>query len=92
MKSIKKYSETIFSNDKSEDQSPSFYNIIASSINIFQDRITRSRMAGDPPEVLLTPKLSNIGLLEFNKGIEALNEGKACVKRMLTEIESALSR
>jgi len=92
MKSIKKYSETVFSNDRKEDQAPSFYNIIASSINIFQDRITRSRMAGDPPDVLLNPKLSKIGLLEFDKGIEALNEGKACVKRRMTEIESALSR
>lgn len=92
MKNIKKYSETIFPDDKSKDQTPGFYNIIASSINIFQDRITRSRMAGDPPEVLLAPKLSKIGLLEFDKGIEALNEGKACVKRMLPEIEFALSR
>ena len=92
MKNIKKYSETIFSNKNSADQPPSFYNIISTSINIFQDRITRSRMAGDPPEVLLTPKLSKIGLFEFDKGIEALNEGKACVKRMLPDIESALSR
>jgi NTE family protein len=92
MKNIKKYSETIFSNKNSADQTPSFYNIISTSINIFQDRITRSRMAGDPPEVLLTPKLSKIGLFEFDKGIEALNEGKACVKRMLPNIESALSR
>ncbi|KPK25273.1 MAG: patatin [Desulfobacterales bacterium SG8_35_2] len=92
MKSIKKYSETIFSNDNSKVQSPGFYNIIATSINIFQDRITRSRMAGDPPEVLLTPQLSKIGLLEFDKGIEALNEGKACVNRMQSEIEYALSK
>ena len=92
VESIKKYSETIFSSENNEDQTPSFYNIIASSINIFQDRITRSRMAGDPPDVLLTPKLSKIGLLEFDKGIQALNEGKACVKRMRSEIESALSK
>ena len=91
MKNIKKYSETIFPDDN-KDNTPGFYNIIASSINIFQDRITRSRMAGDPPEVLLAPKLSRIGLLEFDKGVEALNEGKACVKRMLSEIEFALSR
>jgi NTE family protein len=48
-------------------------------------------MAGDPPDILLSPKLSKIGLLESYRAIEALNEGKACVKRMLPEIEYAFT-
>lgn len=91
VKSIKHYSEAIFPDKHTEKKTPSLFNAIASSVNITQDRITRSRMAGDPPDVLLTPKLSRIGLLEFHRAAEAVMEGKACVERMLPEIQSALS-
>jgi NTE family protein len=55
-------------------------------VNIIQDRITRSRMAGDPPDIVLSPKLGHIGLLEFYRAAEAIAEGKKCVERMLPEI------
>ncbi len=58
------------------------FEAIAGSINITQDRITRSRMAGDPPDVLLTPRLAQIGLLEFYRAQEAMEEGRQCVRRM----------
>jgi NTE family protein len=51
-----------------------------------QDRITRSRMAGDPPDIVLAPRLSHIGLLEFYRAREAIQEGRECVRRMLPEI------
>jgi NTE family protein len=91
MKSIRQYSESIFPDKYTEKKTPGLFNAIASSINITQDRITRSRMAGDPPDVLLSPKLSKIGLLEFHRAPEAINEGKACVERMLPEIQSLLA-
>lgn len=91
MKSIKQYSEAIFPDKSNEKKTPGLFNAIASSINITQDRITRSRMAGDPPDILLAPKLSKIGLLESHRAAEALKEGEACVKRMLPEIEYLLS-
>jgi len=70
---------------------PGFFDVIAGSINIMQDRITRSRMAGDPPDILLSPKLSDISLMEFDKGTIAIDEGKACVKRMHTELEHLMA-
>jgi NTE family protein len=66
---------------------PALFNSLAASINILQDRITRSRMAGDPPDVLLTPKLSHIGLLEFHRVKEAEEEGRACVLRMQEDLQ-----
>jgi len=90
VKSIKEYSEAIFPEKSAEEKSPGLFDAIASSINITQDRITRSRMAGDPPDVLLSPKLSKIGLLEFHRAGEAIKEGEACVERMLPEIRHAL--
>jgi NTE family protein len=92
MQSIKQYSRAIFPDKYGEKKSPGLFYAIASSINITQDRITRSRMAGDPPDVLLAPKLSNIGLLEFHRAQEAIEEGKASVQRMLPEIHQALSQ
>ncbi|QYZ66435.1 MAG: patatin [Gammaproteobacteria bacterium (ex Lamellibrachia satsuma)] len=86
-RSIRAYSDTLF---PSKDPAPSLFDAIAGSINITQDRITRSRMAGDPPDIMLSPRLSHIELLEFHRGKEAIKEGKNCVKRMLPEIEYRL--
>lgn len=54
---------------------PGMLDVMAGSINIMQDRITRSRMAGDPPELLISPKLARIGLLEFERANEAIKAG-----------------
>ncbi|HSH84615.1 MAG TPA: patatin-like phospholipase RssA [Guyparkeria sp.] len=60
---------------------PGVLDVMAGSINIMQDRITRSRMAGDPPELLISPRLSHIGLLEFERAGEAIDKGyNACLK------------
>jgi NTE family protein len=56
-----------------------------------QDKITRSRMAGDPPEILLTPRLENIGLLEFHRAAEAIAEGRETVDRMQADINGLLN-
>ena len=88
---VTEYTASVFSTTKAKDQQPSLFEAIAGSVNIMQDRITRSRMAGDPPDILLSPKLSHIGLLEFYRADEAINEGKECVQRMLSEIQHVLS-
>ncbi len=85
------YTASLFSTTKVEDKPPSLFEAIASSVNITQDRITRSRMAGDPPDILLSPKLSHIGLLEFYRAHEAINEGKQCVQRIHQEIQHVLN-
>lgn len=72
----------VASNRGSMDPSPGLFDVLAGSINIMQDRITRSRMAGDPPDVLLAPRLAHIELLEFYRAEEAIAEGRACVQRM----------
>ena len=87
---VTEYTASVFSTTKVKDKPPSLFEAIAGSVNITQDRITRSRMAGDPPDILLSPKLSHIGLLEFYRGDEAISEGKKCVQRMLPEIQHVL--
>jgi NTE family protein len=85
-KTVKSYSSSLFGSNGTQDEAPGLFDAIIGSINIVQDRITRSRMAGDPPDVVLAPRLSHIGLMEFYRAREAIHEGRECVQRMLPEI------
>ena len=89
-KTLKSYSPAIFSDAKPGNIPPALTDTMALSLSIMQDRVTRSRMAGDPPDIHLTPKLSHIGLLEAYRGKEAIREGRECVRRMLPEIQYVL--
>ena len=72
-------------------ESPGLIDVLAGSINIMQDRISRSRMAGDPPDIMLSPRLSHLDLMEFDRGTVAIEEGVACVERMRAELEHIVS-
>lgn len=86
------YSSAILPDNDKLDGAPGLFTSITSSINIVQDRITRSRMAGDPAEVVISPRLSHIGLLEFHRAAEAIEEGELCVKTALDEIRKAIGK
>jgi NTE family protein len=77
---------------KNRDAVPGLFEVMASSINIMQDRITKSRMAGDPPDVLLSPRLGQLGLLEFDRAKEAIAEGHESVQRMESTLLHVLER
>jgi len=66
---------------RGESGAPGLFDVLASSINIMQDRITRSRMAGDPPDLVLMPRLEHLGLLEFYRASEAIEEGRVCTEQ-----------
>lgn len=63
-----------------DSETPSFFDSVASSINIMQDRLTRSRMAGDPPEITLIPHLDDFALMDFHRAGEAIEEGRRLVR------------
>lgn len=58
------------------DRDPSLFEVMMTATNIMQDRITRQRLAGDPPDLLITPRLAHIGLLEYNRADESIREGR----------------
>ena len=66
-----------------DEEPPGMLDVMAGSINIMQDRITRSRMAGDPPELLISPKLARVGLLEFERADVAIKAGYEAAHRAL---------
>ncbi len=88
----REYSSSIFPNHDDRDEAPGLFHAIANSVNIFQDRITRSRLAGDPADVLLSPQVAHIGMLEFHRAAEAIEEGEACVQRFMAEIRSLMGK
>lgn len=88
-KSFKNSVDTVLSQIwRGDSRQPGLFDVMAGTINIMQDRITRSRMAGDPPDIMLTPRLEKMGLLEFYRAADAIQEGKDCVTRSRHEIEA----
>lgn len=87
---VGEYTTRLTGGSEAEPQPPGMFDAIAGSINIIQDRITRSRMAGDPPDILLSPRLADIGLLEFYRAEEAIREGERAVEAMLPAIHHLL--
>lgn len=73
-----------------EQNNPSLFGVMVSALNIMQDRLTRSRLAGDPPDVHIKPQISHIGLLEFERAREMIDEGEASVERALPDIKAAM--
>lgn len=61
--------------------------VMIEAFNIIQDRISRARMAGDPPDLSLLPKLGHIGLTEFYRADEAIRIGYETTKSQLAELE-----
>ena len=89
---VKEYTNLSFFDEdiKNKERPPSLLNAIAASVNITQDRITRSRMAGDPPDIMFSPRLSDIGLLELYRAEEAIMEGRRCVQRKIPELKDII--
>lgn len=74
------------------DLLPSMATVLSTSIHIMQMHIARSRLAGEPADVLLAPRLGHLALMDYHRGVEAIEEGRAAVVRMLPAIEHALAR
>lgn len=71
---------------------PSVLEVMASSINIMQVRINRSRMAGEPPDVIVAPRLAQLGLLDFHRAEEAIAEGERAAEAALPNLLAYLKQ
>lgn len=73
-----------------ETHGPSLFGVMVSALNIVQDRLTRSRLAGDPPDVHIKPRIGHVGLLEFERAEDMIKEGELAVEQALPEIKAAM--
>ncbi|MDP2267242.1 MAG: patatin-like phospholipase RssA [Thiobacillus sp.] len=71
-------------------KTPAMLDVMASSINIMQVLITRSRLAGDPADVMVTPRLADLGLMEFHRASVAIDAGRRAVEAILPQLKSRL--
>ncbi|HEX7029175.1 MAG TPA: patatin-like phospholipase RssA [Gammaproteobacteria bacterium] len=60
---------------------PGLFDVVIGSIDIMQDRITRARMAGEPPDVHITPRLQDVGVMDFDRAEDAVRAGKEATQR-----------
>ncbi|MDH3581337.1 MAG: patatin-like phospholipase family protein [Hyphomicrobiales bacterium] len=72
------------------DGAPGISSVMMDAFNIIQDRIARSRLAGDPPDLMISPKLSQMGLFDFHRGSEAIAAGTAATEKELDDIQQSI--
>ena len=69
---------------------PGLPSVMIDAFNIMQDRITRARLAGDPPDVMISPRVGHIGWFDFHRAQEAIEVGARATERALEEIGEAI--
>jgi NTE family protein len=74
----------------SGDSRPSFSTVMVESFNIMQDRLTRMRLAGDPPDVHITPRIGHIGWLDFHRAAESIAVGRAATEKAIDSITESI--
>lgn len=88
---VKDWANSLWSNMlRNHKNTPGLFDVMINAVYIMQDRITQSRLADDPPDVLLCPQMAEMSMMEFDRAEEAIAEGIACVERMAPILEKAL--
>ncbi|MPZ56445.1 MAG: phospholipase [Rhizobiales bacterium] len=70
---------------------PGIPSVMVDAFNVMQDRITRSRLAGDPPDVTINPRLGQIGWFDFHRASEAIAAGAEATERAIETVQDAVA-
>ncbi len=73
------------------DGQPGISSVMIDAFNVMQDRVTRSRLAGDPPDAIINPRLGRIGLFDFHHAREAIDIGTQAAERAIGDITEAVA-
>jgi NTE family protein len=69
---------------------PGISSVMVDAFNIMQDRITRARLAGDPPDMLITPRVGQIGWFDFHRAADLIEHGARAAERAIESIQEAI--
>jgi NTE family protein len=83
------FSEWLIKEDGSADL-PDIFSVLFNSINIMQFEIAKSSLKQHPPDILLSPELGKVRLLDFDKVEECIQEGERIARTALPEIKKCL--
>ena len=70
---------------------PTMLGVMSASLNIMQVRITQSRLAGEPADAMIRPRLADIGAMDFHRGGIAIDEGERATELAIPMIQSLLT-
>ena len=68
------------------DDSPGISTVMVDAFNIVQDRIARSRLAGDPPDAMISPRTGGVGLFDFHRAEELIKAGETAAQREIEDL------
>jgi NTE family protein len=77
---------------REKEGQPALSTVMIGALNILLDRVTRARLAGDPPDVLIAPKVGHIGLLDFHRADELIALGARAAHDAMPAIQDAIRR
>ena len=69
---------------------PGISSVMVDAFNIMQDRITRARLAGDPPDLLITPRIGQVGWFDFHRAEELIAHGARAAERAMASIQEVI--
>jgi NTE family protein len=69
---------------------PGISSVMVDAFNIMQDRITRARLAGDPPDLLITPRVGQVGWFDFHRADDLIAHGTRAAERAIDSIQEAI--
>jgi NTE family protein len=69
---------------------PGISTVMVDAFNIMQDRITRARLAGDPPDLLISPRVGQIGWFDFHRADDLIAHGARAAERAIESIQEAI--
>jgi NTE family protein len=70
---------------------PGLSTVMLGALNIVMDRLSRSRMAGDPADILVSPRVGHIGLLDFDRAAESIALGEEALEREVNYLRDAMA-
>jgi NTE family protein len=70
---------------------PGIPTVMVEAFNVMQDRITRARLAGDPPDVQISPRFGGLGWFDFHRGVDAITIGAEATEKAIEGITEAIT-
>lgn len=79
-----------FNGAQKNNDIPSMLGVMSASLNIMQVRITQSRLAGEPADAMIRPRLPDMGAMDFHRGAAAIDEGERAAELVIPMIRGLL--
>ena len=83
---LQPYLKSLTRRNGNKPKGPGYFTVLSASIDLMTDQIRRSRLAGEPPHLMVTPDLSHHSILDFHRAEESIAEGERAMKAEMDEL------